>query len=345
MIVAGIVALVAGLVSTRLLENQETVKQSTAIAFENPLMKISETRDYWLQEINSLGAEAAYDKFKKTYAEKNFGIQHTLAHLMGELLYETQGIKGLAVCDSNFAFGCYHSFFGKVLSEKGLSIIPELDKVCVNKFGPLGTGCQHGIGHGLREFMGPDKVVDALEACTLTTQLKELFGCTSGVFMENNVPIVMSDTESPRTEPRRLDPKNPYEPCNTIVPKKFRKSCYFEMPQWWNQVYHFNFAKVGELCSGIVDKEESKSCYLGAGGVAAPSSQYNVEETIKRCDLMPTEEGVFLCRSGASWGFFSEPSVRNLSPQVCKGLREEEMEHKCAKESDLIGNGERLKIQ
>ena len=307
-----------------------------ATAIKNPL----NTRNYWLAQINDLGAAKAYEKFKETYAEENFGTQHSLAHVIGELIYEKEGIPGLAICDATFAFGCYHSFFGRALSEQGLEVIPELDKTCVEKFGPLGTGCLHGIGHGIREFMGPDRLVDALDACTLTTQIKELFGCTSGVFMENNVPIVITDDAEPYTAARKLNSENPYEPCNTIVPEKFRKSCYYEMPQWWNQVFNFDYSKVGELCAGIPDAEQSKSCFLGAGNVAAPSSQYNVAQTIKLCDLMPSEEGVLLCRSGASWSFFAEPTARNLSPELCKGLGPE-VESQCAKESDLIGNGEK----
>lgn len=318
----------------------EKAAPAGAAALSDPL----DTRRHWLERMEEIGSAKAYEEFKKTYAHENFGTQHSLAHVMGELLYEEEGIAGLAVCDSDFAFGCYHSFFGRALSEQGLEVIPELDKVCVDKYGPLGTGCLHGIGHGLREYMGEDKLVEALEACALTTQLKDLFGCTSGVFMEHNVPIVITDDAAPYTTARKLNPENPYEPCNTIVPTRFRKSCYYEMPQWWNQVVNFDYKKVGELCAGIEDKEESKSCYLGAGNVAAPSAQYNVAETIKRCNLMPDEEGVLLCRSGASWSFFAEPTARHLSPELCKGLGPE-VESQCAKESDLIGNSEKDQVQ
>ncbi|MCP6719985.1 MAG: hypothetical protein KJI72_01485 [Patescibacteria group bacterium] len=298
-------------------------------------------RNYWAERIDAVGAKRAYEEFKETYYKEHFGIQHTLAHVMGELLYEKESVQGLTVCDATFAFGCYHSFFGRVLSEHGIAIIPELDKACVEKFGPLGTGCQHGIGHGLREFMGSEKLVDALEACILTTQLKDLFGCTSGIFMENNVPIVISADKPAYTEPRTLNPNNPYEPCNTIVPEQFRNSCYYEMAQWWNQVFNRNWEKMGRLCEEVGNEEYTKSCYFGIGNITAPSSQYEVEATINKCKQMPSREAEVTCRSGASWSFFAEPIARDKSPEICKGLGAE-IEQKCAKESDLIGNGEKF---
>lgn len=292
----------------------------------------------WTERIQEAGPEIAYREFSEAYADKHFGIQHGAMHIMGELLYETQGIKGLSICDVTFAFGCYHSFFGRAFSEKGLEIIRDLDHACVAKFGPLGTGCQHGIGHGLMEYFGAAKLTTALEHCKETTQLKELFGCTSGVFMEYNVPIII-DANISYTEPRKLNSANPNEPCNTIVAEKFRSSCYYEMPQWWDKVYKRNYEKIGMLCNDIENVEHQESCFLGIGNVAAPSSEYDVKETIAKCEKMPDSKSMLICRSGSSWSFFSNPNYRKLAPQICASLNEEE-KSRCAKKSDLIGNNE-----
>jgi hypothetical protein len=296
----------------------------------------------WEARIDAVGGQAAWEEMKAAFASTGFGIQHSAAHLFGNMLYEKIGLGGVAVCDSTFAFGCYHSFFGGALAAQGPAIIRQLDAACIEKYGPLGTGCQHGIGHGLMEFYGQDRLVTALEGCASTTQVNPLFGCTGGVFMEYNVPIILDGTNA-HTESRRLDPAHPYAPCDSI-PDRFRQSCHYEMGQWWDKVYGGDYATIGKLCAKIENSVYRESCYLGVGNVAAPSSNYDVKETIRKCELMPDADGRRTCRSGASWSFFAEPKSRALAPAVCEGLSDAE-KIRCAKESDLIGNGERGKVQ
>ncbi len=293
-----------------------------------------EEKKYWSQEIDRIGAEKAYQEFKDKYATSYFGIQHTAAHIMGALLYEKAGLNGLTVCDSTFAFGCYHSFFGQALSQKGTAIIPELDKACLAKYGPLGTGCQHGIGHGLLEYYGHGQLDQALNSCLVTTQKKPLFGCTSGVFMEYNVPIII-DSANAYTKFRELDRDHPYTPCPNLN-SQFQQSCYYEMGQWWDKVYDGDYKKIGLLCQGISNPTYRESCYLGVGNVAAPSSNYDPDSTVAKCTMMPEYDGQITCRSGASWSFYAEPKYRNLSVKVCDNLPDE-VRQRCVTKSDLIG--------
>jgi hypothetical protein len=291
-------------------------------------------REHWTKRIDEIGAEPAYAEFKTEYASDHFGVQHYVAHIMGEVLYEKEGIKGLAICDSTFAFGCYHSFFGRALGEKNLAILPELNQACLDRYGPLGTGCLHGIGHGLLDYLGQNHLAEALNACLSTTQKNPLFGCTSGVFMEYNVPIIIT-TDSAHTEFRKLNPTNPHEPCTEVL-ERFRKSCYYEMGQWWDKVYFGDYKKMGSLCQEVSNPEYKEPCYLGIGNVSAPSSDYNVAETIKKCQQMPDAASELICRSGASWSFYAEPKKRSLAPLVCQGLGQE-IEKNCVTRSDLIG--------
>lgn len=293
-------------------------------------------RSQWSKMMDEKGVEATYEEFKKQYEREGFGIQHTMAHVIGELIYQKKGLEGMVVCDNSFSFGCYHSFYSQALAIEGLSIVPIVDKFCVDKFGPLGTGCQHGIGHGLMDFFGPQKLELALEACSKTTQVKKLFGCTSGVFMEYNVPIMIS-SENTTTVPRVLDEKNPYAPCPTL-PEKYQESCYYEMPQWWDKanVYNKDYKKIGELCQGIASPASREACFLGTGNVVAPSSNYIVKDAIQKCQQMPTLDSKVTCQSGASWSFFSAIAYKELSDQVCANL-DEVNRNKCVKKSDLAG--------
>ncbi len=302
------------------------------------LTNVLAERSFWSKRMDDIGVEQAYGEFKQVYADKHFGVQHTVSHIVGQLIYQKKNLAGLMICDSTFAFGCYHSFYSQALAEKGLAVISAADKACIDKFGPLGTGCQHGIGHGLMEYYGPKKLKEALDACSLTTQPKKLFGCTSGVFMEYNVPILITATDA-KTVPRILDKKNPYAPCPSVI-EKFQESCYYEMPQWWDKENNFqgNYKKIGELCQALTKDTNRESCFLGIGNMAAPSSSYVVADTIKKCQEMPTAETKIVCQSGASWSFYSSVTYRHLATEVCRNL-DANIQSRCVQRSDLIGNG------
>jgi len=288
----------------------------------------------WRETMKELGPARAYENFKQTFAYDHFGTQHSAAHIFGEVLFDETGIDGLVFCDSTFAFGCFHSFFGKALYVLGEDVVEDMDKVCVEKYGELGTGCQHGIGHGLLQYAGYNNLEEALDLCSHTTQKIPIFGCTSGVFMEYNVPLIdLGKGETYVTRTRELNENNPYEPCDTL-PEKFRDSCYYEMAQWWDKVFFVDYKKIGELCDNIPDQEYVSSCYLGIGNVVAPTHNYDVELTKSKCELMPNDKAELICLSGASWSFFANPDYRNLAPRLCEDLSEED-KMKCAKEADL----------
>ncbi|MBI3420891.1 MAG: hypothetical protein HY006_02405 [Candidatus Sungbacteria bacterium] len=289
-------------------------------------------RRRWKQRIHDAGAAGAYENFKAEFQGFDFGMQHIAAHLFGELLYENKGIGNIAVCDSAFSFGCYHSFFGRAISERGTGALPDLYRACVEKFGPLGTGCQHGLGHGLLEYLGHDRLEETLAACgDSAPQVSPFLGCTSGVFMEYNLPIIISAVSATPSR-RSFDEKNPYAPCPSI-PEKFRLSCYYETPAWWQQ--EISFDTMGVLCSKVRGQAEREACFKGIGSTAAPSNQYDVSVTIDTCKRMPGVEGQLFCRAGASWGFYVLPEKRSQADQLCGGLPEKDR-LRCVKEARLF---------
>lgn len=274
---------------------------------------IPQERKRWSERIRQVGADQAYQEFKTTYAQRHFGIQHALSHLFGELIYEKEGIHGVAVCDSTFSFGCYHSFFGRAIAEGGTKTLSVLNAACEGKFGSRGTGCQHGIGHGILEYMGHQHLQNALDACTVIQQEQQLFGCTSGVFMEYNVPIIITATTS-FVRFREFNVETPYVPC-PVLPERFRSSCYHELGQWWDKFISYN--KIGMLCGAVTNTQEQEACFRGVGNVAAPSSQYDVGETIKKCNEMPPTQARIFCREAASWSFFTAPEFKEAAHRVC----------------------------
>jgi len=306
-----------------------------------PIRSVDYNTEYkkWSRAIQNDGPAKAYEDFKKEYAYDHFGVQHSAAHIFGEVLFDEEGLEGLTYCDTTFAFGCFHSFFGKAIYILGESVIPKMDASCVEKYGVYGTGCQHGIGHGILQYMGSDNLVDALNLCSLTTQKNPKFGCTSGVFMEHNVPLVDFGEGSYVTKIRDFNSEDPYEPCPKL-PYEFRESCYYELGQWWEKTFNRDYKAMGLACKNIPDKEFERSCYLGIGNVVPPGNNYDLSKSIEACSLMPNDDGRLVCFSGSSWSFFANPDYRDIAPKVCDIFDNKETKEKCLRGADLIGGSQ-----
>ena len=285
----------------------------------------------WSYRIDEVGPEQAYEDFKGEYTSQHFSIQHAAAHIIGELLYIKEGIAGIVICDSSFSFGCYHSFFALALGEGGAGIVEDLDRGCIEKNTRGGLGCQHGIGHGLMAYMGPERIADALEACATLAWKEPLLGCQSGVFMEYNFPTNFGLLNLSVTLRRELDAANPYEPCPDLA-EKFRQACYYGFARWWGVV--FDHKEMGSLCAVILNSKEKEACYLGIGAAAGPATQFDISETIKKCQKMPNSKGELFCRAGAAWIFFAVPEQRSLAPLLCQGLGND-LEKICIQKSRL----------
>ena len=290
-------------------------------------------RAYWTERLSTHDPTTVYEEFKSKNARAPFDLQHLAAHVMGEVFFEQLGFQGVSVCDPTFGFGCFHGFFTRAVSENGLSSVRDLDQGCLEKYGSLGTGCQHGIGHGIMEYLGYAHVEVALEACDTTTQVVPLLGCTSGVFMEYRKPLVIS-SDTARVDPRPFDEAHPYMPCLSVS-DRFKSSCYFELGDWWRSTTGSHYRKMGELCAAVTPAAYAKDCFLGLGAIAAPTEEFDVAKTLMRCeeagyDALSTRQ----CRSGAAWSFYANPEYRNEYRTLCDGLPAGEISA-CLKDSDL----------
>lgn len=297
---------------------------------QNPTID-SLDKEYWANAVEKNGAQNAYEEFKVFNHKAPFEKQHLETHIIGELLYEYEDVEGIIVCDSSFGFGCYHGFFGTALADQGIGIVSKLDKICIDTYGPLGGGCIHGIGHGIIEYMGYDNLSGALEVCKETTQITKTIGCTSGVFMEYNTPLVFSDNNV-RTGLLPFDPESPYGAC-TEVAKEFQASCYFELAQWWSAVLNDDNEKMATLCDGVSDLENRKYCTLGVGSMIAISSRFDVTESIRKCSFVSPDEET-ICLAGVTWSFFADPKHKEEARELCDGLSYNEREL-CILEADL----------
>ncbi len=296
----------------------------------NGRVSIERERTRWQEQIKTLGAQLAYEEFKNSNYAVTPGRRHTLIHLWGEVLFGETGIAGVTICDAALGFGCYHGFFTRAITANGIAALSPLDMACRNAFGELSSGCQHGIGHGILEYIGHEKLLAALEMCDAVPQKDPIAGCTAGVFMEYNLPIIIADGEAVMRF-RPIDQGKPALPCPNL-PARFRQSCYHELVQLWDK--YFDYGVIGKFCQAITVPEERRACFMGAGNVAAPSSQYDVAKTLAKCRLMPSPEGVETCRMSSSWSFWASPEHRGQAREPCRGL-DASMASECAPPKSL----------
>lgn len=304
-------------------ENKSAPDASLALSKDN-----EQVLEYWLDVIKEEGGKSAYEKFATTYQTLRNGAQHEKAHIFGEALYKVEGVPGVAVCDSRFAFGCYHSFFGWALIDKGLDTIKELDQACIDVYGRKGLGCQHGIGHGVITELGYDKLGESLSACMQLDWQEPIGGCTSGVFMEFNFATM------DQGEIRQPENKGEYYPC-TEVEKRFSQACYFEQPAWWSARSDKDFVLVGKRCEAVADITNREACYRGAGNVIAGMTEYSLEEIAAACRLMPNLEGEVLCIEGATWITSAQPEFKDTWRTLCDPY-EGEYHERCVRSHDFI---------
>ncbi len=304
-------------------------------SFSNCENSIIEKKQLIKSKLSSTSPDLVYEEIKQAYASKKTTEQHEIAHLFGQILYQQNDIDTIGVCDSKFGFGCYHGFFIEAITDKGISIVPELDQSCIRKFGRMGLGCQHGIGHGLMEYFGPKKLVQALLVCEQLDWKKPLLGCAGGVFMEYYLPLNEQNTSSLSTA-IPFDPLSPYGACYR-VPERFRQECFYNLGMWWNQVLNKDYQKMLDFCSLVKEPLLREHCLLGLGNAAATTSSLNTQKIKNYCDQTPLPYAQTICRAGAAWVFFTTPSVKDQSSLLCEDLPSNQRAL-CNKKTNIIGN-------
>lgn len=301
-----------------LLKQPHASLQKPEIKPKDYVVNTQKERELWTNRIRSVGSENAYKEFKTAYAATDYNTQHLAAHLFGEILYDTAGLKGITVCDNDYIYGCYHGFFRQFIAKGGKEDTQKLEQECLDKFKNRVLECTHGIGHGLMEYFGPKKLLSALEGCSPLKTEQPVHGCKDGVFMEYNNPLITTDG-TVRTNPRTLDKNDIYAPCPSI-PKEFRQSCYYWIIGLWKESSFMTVDKMIGFCAALEDAKEKNACIQGIGKNIPAIADFDVDKTIEMCKKTNTPEEKKLCLIEASWSFFGDTKVRSIAGQVCKDL-------------------------
>lgn len=126
------------------------------------------------------GIEQAYEYLKANTTDPVRA--HDLAHLIGSLAYEYKEQKGVALCDDDFAFGCFHGFFEALLGQNQGTALALARQSCLS-LNPGGAvaSCIHGIGHGIAAWK--NDIGESLHQCDRLSSMDKIY-CHDGAFME-----------------------------------------------------------------------------------------------------------------------------------------------------------------
>lgn len=275
----------------------------------------SERKDFFIADIDRSGAERAYAMFRETFSATTSPDSHFFAHIFGEALAERSGVAGVEICDASFSFGCFHGLSISLFEKDGTAAFFNLAKKCREKFGDLYASCEHGLGHGLLVFFGPENLIEALSECE-KPGTHPTGGCRTGVIMEYNSPQNADHTGSIT---RLLDERGWHEPCNRI-PARHRPACYTSQPQWWESLTQGDYRRMGELCGELKVHSEWEACLNGIGTFAASRALYDLHVTQQLCDRMPDSKGKTQCIFAAAHVFFTRKEYVEQGRALCRSL-------------------------
>lgn len=278
----------------------------------------------WSERITQVGPEKAIKELRSEYNDvDDYRIQHTAAHVFGELLYDRFGLQGLEFCDDSFNSGCYHAFFGKAIAKEKTHVFSRLSDMC-------GSGkraqrnCYHGVGHGLVAYFGyeENELLPALSECDSLSS-SQANSCEEGAFMEYNFRLLQHGPNIFVGAVRPLG-DDPQAPCSAL-PEKFRANCYYSQPNWWKNVFQRDFEKIGNFCAALSESEKIQ-CFLGTGKDIAWFFPKNVANAKNICDTMPAYDDKLTCRSGAALAILTRTGDEVLAQKMCTGLDSRDQE-------------------
>jgi hypothetical protein len=252
----------------------------------------------WLDTIaQEKNPETAWAYLKAAYDTPAgvVGNPHLLAHHVGELLYKAYGFKGLALCDTTFAFGCYHgimevafdknhpeSYNANVLSaQEGCKVVGDITS-------PSYWSCIHGMGHGIATFRDYD-IQKSLSDCDLLDQKVRTY-CDDGVFMEFSLSAL----------PNFYKQDNPIYPCDTITKDYQVVACARSQAQVMRFRFKMTTGEIAKACLDTKDKTIVYHCIDSIGYFVGQTTQGDASKVTADCEEIADEAAAAQCKAAAA---------------------------------------------
>lgn len=235
--------------------------------------------DYFRRIAEDKGAVYAFDLLR--YAPLAEGVDvHLLAHTIGDILYEQEGMQGIYECTQEFRNACSHSVVIGILNEHGEGALDDIAATCRKAPGGAGayTMCFHGLGHGVLAFNGY-KLEKAVAMCEKTGtdayRRREYVECMGGASMEMMAGVhdrAVWEKESVNY----FKESDPLYPCNApFMPAEVQPICFVHLTPHLFEAAGMDlgrpddafFAEAFSYCDALPkdDLANRSACYGGFG--------------------------------------------------------------------------------
>jgi hypothetical protein len=226
------------------------------------------------------GGAYAYEVLKRAPVPPNTDM-HLLAHAVGDVLYEQEGVDAIGICTQDFRNACSHSIVVGALNEYGGESALELIRGACNK-APGGSGaytmCYHGLGHGVFayfEYEIPETVDFCAKTGTEEYHNREYIECVGGSIMELMGGGGHDRDKWVKSRNKYLN-DDPLAPCSSdVMPIAAKEICYtYITPQLFERAganmalpQPEHIEKAFTYCDRIVKSDEKLryACFSGIG--------------------------------------------------------------------------------
>ena len=277
------------------------------------------------------GSEAMYVRYAKVLETHTIGRAHRAAHVIGQVLYEREGVGAIAICGQYFTAGCLHQVMGLALAEYGEDAIEELIFACHETTGSSQGMCAHSLGHGLvyiTEY-DPKKLIENLYKCDAMHQppVDHLQSCYAGVFMEYNTHLM----EYQLPEPRPYTPAEEVAFCTAFADPLHQRMCIF----WLVSLIHIEkyafaysptvFRELGDFCESVPTDELQRECYMSIGRTISINGLLEPEQAFAYCGAAAeNSKNMRACTNWASRAYHEANNDRAANI-LCEKLPKEEV--------------------
>lgn len=206
---------------------------------------------------------------------------HLLGHVVGDILYEQEGIDGMKSCTHDFRNACSHTIVIGALLDFGEGAFEDIKQACYDAPGGKGayTMCFHGLGHGVLAFNDYDfpKTVEMCDKFSTEKYYgREGVECFGGAIME----IIGGGGHNQELwfekRPLYLNPADPFAFCQEdYLPEEYRPMCYNYMTPYSFEALGADmgrpdpsiYSQTFDYCAKIpLDQQASRdACYGGLG--------------------------------------------------------------------------------
>jgi hypothetical protein len=196
---------------------------------ESGITSFVEMSGYFRELAQKKGAEYAFDVLLRADLPPDIDV-HLLGHVIGNVLYQQQGIAGINTCTQDFRNACSHSIVIGILTEHGEGALQEIADTCKRAPGGKGayTMCFHGLGHGVLAYTDYN-LEKAVAMCkrTGTAEYKnrEFVECVGGTIMEM-IEGVHDVATWERESKKYFKESDPLYPCDAdFMPDEAKSMC------------------------------------------------------------------------------------------------------------------------